>query len=87
MERLLFEVFEEKLLSLDAESTPTVDDFAADVVSAYLDHLIMIGHFVPGNGRADVERELYEDVLTMTRKKTYGYFNLREYVRAKLGRV
>lgn len=75
---LLYLVFEKHLLIPHTEEQD-LEEFAAEVVVEYLTLLAKQGVTVPQKLRSILEMDLIEDVVDMTRKKTYGHVNIKEF--------
>ncbi len=82
----LFDVVEEKLKYPDLLIGLGTFEFAVLVVDTYLGQLAKAGQFITGDTRQSIEEELRDEVITMTRKKTYGYYSLEEYGRSQVNR-
>ena len=76
----LYEVFEKQLVGLDNRTEIKTEDFATTVAKTYIDQLKKRGFSVPLDFLEELESELAEDVLDMTRKKIYGSLSLKEFV-------
>ncbi len=63
----------------DLSSSPSHESLAKFVARIYLDHLNENGH-VPFLMVQVVLADIEEEVIEMSRKKTYGHFNLRSYL-------
>lgn len=85
-ESLLVEIFEQQLVLPGESENEMPEPFAKRVVWHYLETLLQEGYSVPNNFRREVEDELYEEVLEMTRKKTYGYHSVTDYQRKNITR-
>lgn len=83
-ENLLFEIFEQQLVLPGEIENETAEPFAKRVVWHYLETLLEKGFSIPIGLRKEVEDELYDEVLEMTRKKTYGYQTVEDYRKKKL---
>ncbi|HEX4924675.1 MAG TPA: hypothetical protein VFV50_11335 [Bdellovibrionales bacterium] len=79
MRTLLFEVFESHLLDADELGNIASSDFVERVVTSYLERLKKSGAVIREHELESVRDELRDEVLEMTRKKTYGYFSLQHY--------
>jgi len=75
----LYLIFEKHLFLTPPEVECTTDDFVKEVIEEYLEYLIQQGGIIPQKIRLELETDLHEDVLDMTRKKTYGYLNIQEF--------
>lgn len=84
--RKLYQIFEEKLLTLALSDAPSQENFIEDVVDSYVEALRLEGHYIIESEQSEVTEELRAEVLAMTRKKTYGFFDLKEYATAQLKR-
>ena len=80
---LLYEVFEKNLFQL-TEEDPSLEAFAQAVVVDYLQLLARQGVMVPPSLRSLLEMDLREEVIDMTRKKTYGHSSLAEFRRLNI---
>jgi hypothetical protein len=82
----LYIFFEQRLFNALVEDE-TTDAFLDAVVSDYMLSLRNQG-IVPANFKADVERDLRDDVRDMLKKKIYGHYDLvqfRKSVRVRPG--
>lgn len=78
----LYDIFERHLFNSLVEDEST-DLFLQRVVEAYLRRLTSSGTVIPNEFRSSIEGDLRDEILQMLRKKTYGYFNLAEFRKAK----
>jgi hypothetical protein len=83
-DNLLFEIFEQQLVLPGETENEAPEPFAKRVVWHYLETLFEKGYSIPHGLRKEVEDELYDEVLEMTRKKTYGYQSVDEYRKKKI---
>lgn len=74
---LLFQIFQQHLTNPDCKIVSS-KEFIQKVVRTYLIFLSGAGT-IPQMHLEDVVEDLEAEVLEMFRKKTYGYFNLKEY--------
>lgn len=74
---LLFQIFQQHLTNPDCKIV-SAKDFIQKVVRTYLIFLSGMGNIPQGQIEGIVE-DLEAEVLEMFRKKTYGYYNLKEY--------
>src|SRR5262245_46122397 len=81
---LLYECFESHLCSFDTESEAQAD-FIKRVVDTYFVQLREHG-FLITNGQDELRSDLESDVLNMLRKKTYGFYNVDFYRKARAGK-
>lgn len=58
------------------------DQLVSSVVSEYMDFINQQG-LIPNRLYHFIEKDVLEDVTQMLKKTTYGYFNLREYQKAR----
>jgi hypothetical protein len=75
----LYKIFEKHLFRTPPEVEVSADDFIKEVIVEYMEYLVQQGHIIPHHVRKELETDLREDVLDMTRKKTYGYMNIQEF--------
>jgi hypothetical protein len=75
----LYMIFEKHLFSTPPEVDRSTDDFVKEVIYEYLEFLMQQGNIIPEHYKKELELDLREDVLDMTRKKTYGYLNIAEF--------
>lgn len=74
----LLEIFEKHLFDCDfLDEDPRL--FAARVIAEYLNHLEEEEGIYISACNDDVYLELEDEVICMLRKKTYGFFNLKEF--------
>jgi hypothetical protein len=74
---LLFQIFQQHLTNPDCKIV-SAKEFIQKVVRTYLIFLSGLGNIPQGHVEGIVE-DLEAEVLEMFRKKTYGYYNLKEY--------
>jgi hypothetical protein len=77
----LFEIFNRKLGLADPEKQ-TSEEVITETVEEYLERLLLRGH-IPMFFIENIQEDLVEEVKTMFKKKTYGYFDLKSYKKAK----
>ncbi|MGE3974593.1 MAG: hypothetical protein AB7F59_08720 [Bdellovibrionales bacterium] len=75
----LYMIFEKHLFQTPPEVEISTDDFVKEVIVEYIETLVQQGHIIPHHLKGELEKDLGEDVLDMTRKKTYGYLNIQEF--------
>ncbi len=83
---LLYEIFEEHLYSTGTvgdAGEEAMDNFADRVVQSYLESMETQGVRPPFAIREEIEEELKDEVLDMTRKKTYGFLSLEDYRKSR----
>lgn len=73
----LFDCFDRHLNNLDIISE-TEELFAAKVLEDFIINMSAIG-FTMGYHAEDIYEDLQDDVISMLRKKTYGFYNLDDY--------
>ena len=74
----LYQIFEKHLFQTVRDEVST-DDFCRIVVEDYILRLARQGVSVPIQLRPVLELDLFEEVLEMTRKKTYGCVSVLEF--------
>jgi hypothetical protein len=79
----LYDVFHEHLMSPEVTEDLTAETFAEKVVSDYLTRIIRSGHIIPAKIKSEIEDDLKDEVVGMTRKKTYGHFSISSYQKSK----
>lgn len=84
LENLLYQIFEQHLFSTSPIEDEGLEPFALRIVLKYLTTLEERGYVIPLRVRESIEDELTEEVLEMTRKKTYGFLNLSEFRKVKI---
>jgi hypothetical protein len=80
---LLYEIFEQQLFTAAPMENEAIEPFVNKVVHTFIETVVRRGYIVPTNMLPDIEEDLSEEVLEMTRKKTYGYLNISDYRKAK----
>lgn len=78
----LYELFEQQLYSTDFEPS-TQEEFIYRVVESYVEDLIRSAH-IPIQFLHTLQQDLEEEVRDMLKKKTYGYYSIREFRKAIL---
>jgi hypothetical protein len=73
----LYSLFEQRLSSSDFE-TSTQEEFIFRVVEDYVLDLIQAAH-IPIHHLKTLQEDLEEEVSEMLKKKTYGFFSIKEY--------
>jgi hypothetical protein len=74
---LLFQIFQQNLHDPDC-NIDCPKEFIGNVVSTYLFQLTRQGN-IPADQLDGIVEDLQAEVLEMFRKKTYGFYDLKEY--------
>jgi len=74
---LLYQIFQQHLNDPDCQIESS-KEFIQKVVGTYLVFLSRSGD-IPAGHLQDIIEDLEAEVLEMFRKKTYGYYNLKDY--------
>jgi hypothetical protein len=75
---LLQHILEKHLFSYN-EKSESLEDFAAGVVYEYLERINKDGVSIPIPQRYRLEQDLMDEVMELTRKRTYGHYDLAEF--------
>lgn len=77
--QLLYEVFEHHLFANNSAEDSAFEPFIEKVVKDYLTKATKLGFIFPQNSLRFIEDDLKEEVLDMTRKRTYGFHSIEDY--------
>lgn len=74
-------------ITLQDTHVKEMEDFVNEVLESYMRGIYQDTYFIPMHNVQIIKDELKDEIIEVTRIKTYGYYNIEDYQRHKLKKI